>query len=167
MLALDRTDRHIRQPLHVHRNGPLQLPPEQFHKILLPPHRRNGLPGDRRDIYVMGFLLFCHLSEPSLIALARYRCALIGKSVIAVRWAMLFGYSHIYSHIKVVFLRFHYALPLGVSAFTQHFQFVLVPPAVHDQADSVPTHTGTELFNIRNAEWADYIAEGVFNQIGL
>jgi hypothetical protein len=29
-------DGHIRQPLHVHGNGPLQLPREQFHKILLP-----------------------------------------------------------------------------------------------------------------------------------
>jgi len=101
------------------------------------------------------------------MALARYRCALIGKGVVAMCSAVLFGYSHIYSHIKVVFLRFHDALPLGVSAFTQHFQPVLLPPAVHNQADGVPTHTGAELFNVRNAERADHIAEGVFNQIGL
>jgi hypothetical protein len=52
MLAVDGRDGNIRQPFHVHGNGPLQLPPQQLHKILFPTRCPNGLTLDRRDFLV-------------------------------------------------------------------------------------------------------------------
>jgi hypothetical protein len=57
----------------------------------------------------------------------------------------------------VVFLLFICSLPLGIPALAQHLQFALSPPAVHDQADGVPAHTGAKLLHIGDTKGAHHI----------
>jgi len=77
------------------------------------------------------------------------------------------SYSYIYSHIKVVFLLSLFSLPFGIPAFHQHFQFPLLPPAVHDQTNCIAAHIWAELLHIGNAKWTDHAVKGIFHQFGL
>ncbi len=81
--------------------------------------------------------------------------------------AFLSSYSHIYYHINVVSLLSPFSPPFGVSAFCQHFQFSLCPPAVHDQPDGIAAHIWAKPLHIGNSKRADHVFKGIFHHFGF
>jgi len=67
----------------------------------------------------------------------------------------------------MVSLLFFNALPFGIPAFAQHLQFALLPPAIHDQTDGVPAHTGAKPLHIGDPKRADHALERIFHQFGF
>ena len=76
-------------------------------------------------------------------------------------------YSHIYSHINVVFLFSTFSLPFGVPTFSQHFQSPLLPPAVHDKPDCIAADIGAKLLHIGDAKGADHFIKGILHHCGF
>ena len=89
---------------------------------------------------------------------------MISISMVIVR---LGCYSHLYSHINMVFLCLCFSPPFGISSLSQHLQPSLVPPTIHDQPDGITAHAGTKSLHVCDAKKADHFAKGIFHYFGL